>query len=437
MFSLAETNPTVTLILIVASTVLLCSLLFGLLFARSRIRQLREQIMETRLALQETENHRDELEIANSKHRHRNIRLISLIRSERVHAREKLDLLEQAREELRLQFNELAQQIFDDRNEKFTHQSKQNIESILKPFQNQLDTFKKEINDLHLHDTKERVSLQREIIHLKELNQQINQEAINLTKALKGNTKVQGNWGEVILERVLEQSGLRRGLEYEVQKSLRDYDNKMFRPDVIFHLPERKDIILDSKVSLVSWEKYSSAETDEKRDQHLDELIKSIRNHIAELGNKKYWDLQGIHSLDFVLLFMPIESAFLAALHHDTSLLDFASSHKVVVVTPTTLLVTLRTIQNIWKYEHQSQNSLEISRRAGLMYDKFRNFVEDLEKIGRALETCQQSYESAVNKLSRGKGNLLGQATALTELGVQVKKELTPAPEKEDFSVDA
>lgn len=366
----------------------------------------------------------EQLQTTLTRNRLREVRLATLLRNERKNANEKLSLLEESREELRLQFASLAQQIFDEKQEKFNSQSKEKLEAILAPFHLQLDALKQEISTTYLNDTRERATLKEEIVHLRELNRQINEEAINLTRALKGDTRMQGNWGELVLEKVLQQSGLRKDHEYEVQKGYRDADKRLFKPDVILHLPEGKDIIIDSKVSLVSWEKYCSCEDEQKKGRHLAELVRAVRDHITTLGNKNYADLEGLQSLDFVLMFMPIEAAFLAAVQHDESLFTDGFANRVVVVTPATLLATLRTIENIWRYEHQSRNALEIARRAGLMYDKFRGFIDDLEKVGKALTSCHASYESAMNKLSRGRGNLVAQAGQLTELGVQTKKDL-------------
>lgn len=364
------------------------------------------------------------------------VELETLLADEKRHGGEKLSLLEEARDELRLQFSSLAQQIFDEKNEKFGSQSKERLEAILKPFHEQLTSFKKEINDIYLSDTRERTSLQKEIHNLRELNQQIGTEAINLTRALKGDKKIQGNWGELVLEKVLEQSGLRRGHEYECQEGFRDRDNRLYRPDVIVHLPEGKDIVVDSKVSLVSWERYINSSNEGERTRALADLIAAIRDHLATLGSKNYADLGGIRSLDFVIMFMPIEAAFVAAFQHDERLFAEAFSHRIIVTTPTTLLATLRTVENIWRYEHQSRNSLEIARRAGAIYDKLCGFVEDMEKIGRQLSNCHQTYDSAMAKLSQGRGNLIAQAGQLTELGVQVRKELSRSvTEKADMDL--
>ncbi len=350
--------------------------------------------------------------------------LAAMLEGERQHATDKLQLMEDAREELSHRFAGLAQRIFDEKSARFGEQNRERLEAILAPFNHQLLALKQEINEIYRNDSRERLSLKAEILQLRDLNRQINQEAANLTRALKNDTKVQGNWGELILNRVLERSGLRLGHEYETQGGFRDPHNRLQKPDVIIHLPEGRDIIVDSKVSLVSWERYVNSEEQNDREKHLAQLVQAVRDHILTLGGKSYQNLSGIRSLDFVLMFMPIEAAFAAVLQYDDSLSTEALARNVIIVTPTTLLATLRTIENLWHYEHQSRNSLEIARRAGLMYDKFRSFVEEMEKIGRQLATCQATYESALLKLTRGRGNLVAQSEQLRELGVQIKKEM-------------
>jgi DNA recombination protein RmuC len=357
----------------------------------------------------------------------RQAKLITLIKNERKHGAEKLTLLEKAREELSMQFSTLAQQILEEKSLKFSEIGREKLESVLHPFSHQLQSFKNEINNIYLNDTRERTSLKKEILQLRELNQQINQEALNLTRALKQDTKQQGNWGELVLERVLEQSGLRRGHEYETQGGFRDHDNRLMKPDVIIHLPGNRDIIVDSKVSLISWERYVNSEEESDRQHHLSDLVKAIGDHISQLADKNYPALTGIRSLDFVLMFMPIEAAFAAAYQHSDQLFSGALTKKIIVVTPTTLLATMRTIENIWQYEQQSKNSVEIARRATIMYDKFRSFVEEMEKIGKQLATCHTTYDSAVTKLTRGRGNLVSHAEQLRGLGIQVKKEIPPS----------
>lgn len=359
-----------------------------------------------------------------SEYKVRQVRIITLLQTERKSSREKQQLLDKARQEIRDEFNSLAHDIFEERSEKFSSQSRERLETLLTPFHNQLELLKKEIQQTFLQDTRDRASLKSELMQLQQLNREITSETSQLTKALKGDQKMQGYWGELVLEKVLEQSGLRKGHEYDTQQGYRDNENKLFKPDVVINLPDNKNIIVDSKVSLVSWEKYINSEEPEKQQQHLKELTVAIRNHIKALGGKNYQDLQGLHCLDFVLMFMPIDAAFSAAFAHEEQLFDVSHKQRVIVVTPTTLLATLRTIENLWKFEQQNRNGMEIGRRASMLHDKFSGFVLELEKIGRQLNNCQQSYDSAINKLCKGRGNLIAQAKQLTELGVKVNKEL-------------
>lgn len=350
--------------------------------------------------------------------------LATLLQQERKHSAEKLDILEYAKKELGLQFQSLAHQIFDEKNITFSAQSKERLQSILTPLQEQLNAFKKRMNDIYHQETQERVSLKQEITHLRDLNLQINREAVNLTKALKGDNKIQGNWGEMILEKVLEQSGLRKGFEYETQGGFRSHDNKLLKPDVIIRLPDNKDIIIDSKVSLIAWEKYVNCEEKEEKQQHFRDHLDAIRNHLISLGKKDYTNLKGIRTLDFILMFMPIEAAFAKAFQKKEQLFSTAFASKIIIVSPTTLLATLRSIENIWRFEHQHQNSQEMARRAGAMHDKFCGFVEDMEKLGNQLETVHSTYEAAMNKLTIGRGNLIAQASRFNELGIKAKKKL-------------
>ncbi|KAB2890920.1 MAG: DNA recombination protein RmuC [Desulfobulbaceae bacterium] len=403
-----------------AGTALLCLLIILFLRYRQLAGQYRRQQRELAIArdgIADADRQRVEQQIRAEK-------LATLLESEQRSAGEKLQLLEQAREELRLQFESLANRIFEEKGEKFGSQSRERLEAILRPFHDQLASFRKEIGDIYVSDTRERSSLKQEIIHLRDLNRQISTEAVNLTRALKGDKKIQGNWGEMVLEKVLEQSGLRRGHEYDCQEGLRDPDNRLFRPDVIVHLPEGRDIVIDAKVSLVSWERAVSADDERERHKAIADLAAAVRDHLTSLGGKNYSDLEGIRSLDFVIMFMPIEAAFVAAFQHDERLFDEAFRRGLIIATPTTLLATLRTVENIWRFEHQSRNAQEIARRAGMIYDKFCSFVEEMEKIGRQLATCQQTYETAMARLSRGRGNLIAQAGQLTELGVKVRRDI-------------
>ncbi len=412
--------PSITLLSLTSSALLF---FIGTLFFLKN-RALKTALRETAGKLAVAETTTSEIQARYNSQTVKEARLTTLLENERKHAAEKLQLLEDAREELRLQFAGLAQQIFDEKSARFSELNRERLEAILQPFNTQLTAFKQEINEIYRHDSRERFSLKSEIVQLRDLNQQVNQEAINLTRALKSDTKIQGNWGELVLERVLERSGLRRGIEYETQGGFRDNNNRLLKPDVLVHLPEGKDIIIDSKVSLVSWEKYINSEEESRRAHHLSALIKAIREHISTLSKKNYPELNGIHSLDFVLMFMPIEAAFSTAFQQDDNLFAEALAKNIIIVSPTTLLATLRTVENIWQFEHQSKNSLEIARRAGIMYDKFRGFVEEMEKIGKQLATCHSTYDSALLKLTQGRGNLVAQAEQLKELGIQVKRDI-------------
>ncbi|OHX34327.1 recombinase RmuC [Methylomonas sp. LWB] len=340
------------------------------------------------------------------------------------HNEEKIRLLQDAENQLKTQFENLAHRIFEERGKQFVEHNKVSIEGLVAPLKQQLGEFKSRVESVYDNETKDRISLREEIVSLRRDTQKMNQEALNLTRALKGDHKAQGNWGEMILEKVLEQSGLRKGIEYETQGAFRDEDNRLFKPDVIVRLPDNKDVVIDSKVSLNAYERYCSSEDDAERSEALKQHVEAVRAHIKGLSGKDYSSLKGLRSLDFVLLFMPIEAAFMAAFQGDEKLFNDAFEHKIVVVTPTTLLATLRTIQNIWRYEQQNENARLIADKAGALYDKIRGFVEDIEKLGHQLGTVQKTYDGIVNKLSSGQGNLLRQAGALEELGVKVKKKL-------------
>ncbi len=354
----------------------------------------------------------------------REIQLKTQLHSEQYHNAEKLKLQENAKNELKIHFQNLANQIFDDKSCKLSNLNRENLENILTPFSRQLEGLKKEINEIYISETRERTSLKSEILQLRDLNQQLNTEAGNLVNALKGNSKTQGDWGELVLEKLLETSGLRKGIEYSSQMGVQTETNRQLRPDVVLHLPDGKDIVIDSKVSLVHWEKYSSTDDEKEKRSSLKSLLLSIKRHASELSEKNYPKTKQLHSLDFVLMFIPIEAAFAAVCNYDKGLIPDTLKKNVIIVTPTTLLATLRTVQNIWQFDQQSRNSMEIARRAGIMYDKFRGFLEDLEKIGKQLTIAQNSYGAALLKLTQGRGNLISQADQLKKLGVQAKKDL-------------
>jgi len=337
------------------------------------------------------------------------------------HARveEKLENLQNSKGELKEQFENIANSIMD-RNSK-TNQS--HLKEILEPFKENIKEFNQKIENYYHDESKERFSLIKEIEKLQALNYKISQDAVNLTNALKGDNKIQGDWGEYILERVLESSGLKKGREYEVQKEYRDRDGNRVRPDVVIHLPDKKDIIIDSKLSLNAYEKFHSSENKEDRDQYLLRHLHSIRTHIKELSIKRYEDISDINSLDFVLLFIPIEAAFLLAVEKDRALYEKAYSQNIILVSPSTLLAVLRTIQNSWRYEYQNKNAQLIAKKAGDMHDKFVSFVDEMLLVEKSLQKAQFSYENAFKKLSSGKGNLISRSKQLKELdGVYHKK---------------
>ncbi len=395
-----------------------------LLFVFLKLRETRSTALKNAELLSDSNQQTTSLQEEITQLKIRSAKLATLLQQERLNSREKIAILDSAKEKLSLQFQTLAQQIFDEKSERFSHENKERVTAILKPLQEQLYGFQQRINDIQRNDTQERTSLKKEIVHLRELNQQINQEAVNLTRALRGDKKSQGNWGELVLEKVLEKSGLRKGEEYSMQSGFRNRENQLQKPDVIIHLPENRNIIIDSKVSLLAWEKFINCEDEKKGQTHLAEHIQNLRNHIKNLGAKDYSAISGLHSLDFVLLFIPIDSSYVTASQADEKLFTDAYEQKIIIVTPTTLLATLKTVENLWRYEQQSRNSREIADRAGVIYDKLCGFLEEIEKVGKQLATCNSTYESALNKLARGRGNILSQANKLTELGIKVKKKI-------------
>ena len=334
---------------------------------------------------------------------------------------EKIVLLEESKQQMKLEFEHLAGKIFEDNQKK----SNVNLNQVLTSFKDQLDLFGKRVNEIYNDETKQRTSLLTEIKNLKDLNNQISSDAINLTKALKGQNKTQGDWGEMILSSILEQTGLREGKEYTVQGSFSDADGKRLRPDVIVHLPSKKDIIIDSKVSLNAYLAYCQSEDKTEKETACKELIKSVSAHIKGLSSKKYESIQGVTTLDFVLLFIPIEGAFILATSSDDTLFKTAFDNNIMLVSPSTLYVTLRTIENIWRNEHQNENAQLISKKAAELYDKFAGFVGDIEDIGTHLGRTQKSYDTAMNKLSIGNGNLIRRAEEFLDLGVKPKKQIS------------
>lgn len=342
---------------------------------------------------------------------------------------DKVKLLQEAREQMKLEFQTIAQKLFDDKSEKFSQQNKSSLGELLNPLKEQLGDFKKKIEDVYDKESRDRVSLFNEIVALKDLNSKMSVEAVNLTRALKGDSKAQGNWGEMVLEKVLEASGLQKGREYETQGQYSNEDGQRLRPDVIVHLPDNKQVVIDSKVSLTAWERYS-AEEEGDSSVHLQAHIESIKTHIRELSGKNYQDLYGINTPDYVLMFVPIEPAFLKALEADPELFGQAFERNIMLVCPSTLLVSLKTIHNIWRYEYQNRNALEIARQAGAMHDQFVLFVESLEDVGDKIGKAQAAYETAHKRLASGKGNLVRRIEQLETLGAKARKKI-PASLKE------
>ena len=346
-------------------------------------------------------------------------------KAEQQSLRDKITTLETAEERLKTQFEHLAHKIFEDRSDKMQQQNAHQLDGILAPLKQQLEGFRQQIKESYSSEQSERNSLKFQLAQLQELNLKMSQDAINLTKALKGDNKQQGNWGEVVLERVLQESGLREGHEYETQKTLKNDDGKSFKPDVIVHLPDNKDIVIDSKMSLIAYERFFNSEDDLEKATAIKDHILSIRNHIKGLSQKDYHQLHGLKSLDYVLMFIPVEPAFLLALEKDPALVNFAMEQNIMLVSPTNLLVALRTIHNIWRYEYQNQHAQLIAKQAGKIYDKLCGYVEDMDKLGRNLDTATKSYQSAMNKLSSGKGNLISQAHKMQQLGISNTKKLS------------
>lgn len=341
--------------------------------------------------------------------------------------KEQKDEVEKLQEKFTKEFENLANKILEEKTTKFTEQNKENLKNILTPLQDKIQLFEKKVEDTHKESIDYHAALRQQILGLREMNEQMSKETINLTKALKGDSKMQGNWGELVLERVLEKSGLEKDREYFVQQSHVTEDGNRVFPDVIINLPDGKKMIIDSKVALTAYERYINEEDLDVKNQYLKEHIVSINRHVEQLGNKNYHDLYQMESPDFVLLFIPIESAFAVALNEDTSLYNKAFEKNIVIVTPSTLLATLRTIDSMWTNQKQQENAIEIARQAGALYDKFEGFVGDLIKIGKKMDEAKVEYGAAMNKLTEGKGNLITSVEKLKKMGAKAKKALPDA----------
>ena len=332
--------------------------------------------------------------------------------------------VDELRTKFTLEFENVAAKILKQNTEDFTAKNQKNIGELLNPLKEKIDLFEKKVTDTYEKGLKDQTDLRAELKKLHELNTRISEEASNLTRALKTDSKKQGNWGELVLERVLERSGLVKGQEYYTQYSDRNEEGDLIRPDVVVNLPDEKHIIIDAKVSLVDYEKFVNAEDEEKGQRFLKAHVDSIKEHVKSLSEKSYQQASKLDVPDFVLLFMPVESAFSIAIQKDPGLFNFAWDKKIVIVSPTTLLATMKTVESIWKHEKQTQNALEIARQGGNLYDKFVLFLEDLEKIGKQIGATQRTYDDAHKKLASGSGNIIRRITLLKELGAKASKDI-------------
>lgn len=350
-------------------------------------------------------------------------------------------LMQEAEQAMAARFENLAQKIFDEKSQKFTEQNKSGLDGLLSPLREQLKDFREKVEGAYNHEARERFALKEQLERLESLNRQISDDASNLARALKGDKKLQGNWGEVILSRVLEESGLRLGHEYETQFATRNEDGDRLLPDVIVRLPENRDIVIDAKVSLVDYERYCTEEDPAEKERALKAHVQALRNHVKRLSEKAYENLPDLRTLDFVFIFMPVEAAFMLAVEHDAQLFREAFDRKIIIVSPTTLLATLRTVESIWRYERQNRNAEEIARQAGALHDKFVGFMETLKSVGDHIGRSQSAYEKAFRQLADGRGNLISSTLRLEKLGAKTRKKLAdnllPEDEGEEEEVDA
>ena len=423
----------VAIILGIVSLILLILLVKSQLAINNSNQLFNLQLSQIRQENQTLTNELNQLESELNQYRQQNIaqfatisELKTRLEETRNAAHERQTILEQSEQRLTTQFENLANRIFEHSGKKIEQQNKQSLNFLLSPLKEQLESFKKQVQDSFGEEAKERHTLTYEIRNLQQLNQQMTKEATNLTNALKGNNKIQGNWGEFILSQILDNSGLRLGYEYDTQVNLTNENNQRLQPDVVVHLPQGGDVVIDSKVTLVAYERYFNNDEEIVKTKALSDHLTSVRNHLKQLSQKDYHKLIGINSLDYILMFIPVEPAFLCAIDSDPSLINDALKNNIMIVSPTTLLVALRTIHNLWRYEHQNRNAELIADKASKLYDKVRGFVEDMENLGSTLDKAQQTYQNSLNKLSKGRGNIIGQIERFRELGVEVKKPINP-----------
>ncbi len=337
---------------------------------------------------------------------------------------EQKDEFVKLRQQFNLEFKNLANEILEEKTKKFTEQNKNNLNEILNPLSLRIKEFEKKVDEVYDKEAQQRFSLKEQVKQLAELNQQISKEANSLTRALKGDSKTQGNWGEMLLESILEQTGLRRGIEFTVQEAYVSDDGNRFLPDVVVHYPGNRSVVIDSKVSLTAYEKYISASTDEEQSTAMKAHLLSIRSHINKLSSKTYEDLEGLKTLDFVMMFLPVEPAYLLAVQNDNELWAYAYQRRILLISPTNLVAVLKMIESLWKQEYQSRNVLEIARQGGALYDSFVLLSERLVKLGKKMEEASGFYRETMQNLSEGKGNLVSRVEKLKELGIKAKKQL-------------
>ena len=356
------------------------------------------------------------------------VRAETELAAERRQSADKLATLQQTAQEAKTvlsdQFKNLANEILEEKSKRFAEQNQQNLDILLKPLQEKLTDFRKQVDETYQSEARERFALKQEVEKLAGLNLRMTDETRALTNALKGESKTQGDWGELVLETILENSGLRKGEEYLVQDTQTISDGSRLQPDVVIRLPESKHLVIDSKVSITAYTRYIQADDDSTKTAELNSHVLSIKQHIQGLSAKNYQDLYGVGSIDFVLMFIPIEPAFLAAMRHAPDIYQEALKKNIVIVCPSTLLATVRTVAHLWRQEHQNRNAQEIARQCASLYDKFVGFVEDLDKVGQRLEQAQISYSDAIGKLKTGRGNLIRTAENVKKLGVKPNKSL-------------
>ncbi len=420
------------LYLIIGIVILTVGFIIGKLLTKSNYEKVTSELeIRNKLLLEDkqinditiSKLNKDKVDLGNEKHS-LDLKLSDKV-SDLKHLEEKLldnkADVEKLQEKFAKDFEILASKILEEKSSKFTEQNKENLKNILEPLKAKIQTFEKKVEDTHKESIDYHAALRQQIVGLKDLNLQMSKETINLTKALKGDSKTQGNWGELVLERVLEKSGLEKDREYFVQQSFTNDEGKRILPDVVIHLPDAKKMVIDSKVSLTAYEQYINADDDTEKAQFIKEHVNSLKRHIEQLSEKKYEDIYKIESPDFVLLFIPIEPAFAVALNADNQLYNKAFEKNIVIVTPTTLLATLRTIDSMWNNEKQQRNAIEIALQAGRLYDQFVNLTEDLIKVGNQLKTVQGSYDVSMKKLT-GSGNLIKKVESIKKLGAKGTK---------------